>query len=78
MHLGGRGAIDGTCPQVGKQGLWGSVSWQRVQPCKGLETRSGKEQWDGQMGDPVKPGVGQVVSARRRFGAQVIDSLGEG
>lgn len=43
MHLGGRSAIQCTCSQVGEQGQWGRVSWQKVQPCKGLDARSAGE-----------------------------------
>lgn len=43
MHLGRSGAVHCTCPPLGEQGLWGRVSWQRAQPCKGLEARSAGE-----------------------------------
>lgn len=51
----------------------GDQKFRRDPRCGGC-----REWWDRQMGDPVKPGIGHVVSAERKFGVQVIDNLGEG
>lgn len=57
MHLGRSGAIHCTCTPLGEQGLWGRVSWQRAQPCRGLEVRS-----TGEIPDIDGAGSGGVGS----------------